>query len=170
MIRLAQEADLPAVDDIYNQAIARRFCTADLKPIEMKRRHDWWQAHDPQRYPIYVYLIDTGQGEEQIAGWVSLSAYRTGREALQDVAEISYYVDDDHQGQGLGSQLVEFAIQAARQMGKRVLFAAMIEGNAGSMALAKKFGFDQWGYIPEAIRCFGETRGHVYMGKLLEKA
>jgi L-amino acid N-acyltransferase YncA len=160
-VRLAVEVDLPAIDAIYNQAIARHFLTADLKPIGETRRREWFDAHDEVRYPIYVYE------EERVLGWLSLSAYRPGREALQDVAEVSYYVEEAHRGEGIGTRLMEHALTESRRMKKRVLFAVIIDGNNASAALLKKFGFEQWGYLPQVIACYGEVRGQVYLGKIL---
>jgi phosphinothricin acetyltransferase len=159
---LAVEADLPAIDAIYNQAITQHFCTADLHPIGAQRRREWFDAHEPARYPVFVYDQDGN-----VLGWLSLSAYRPGREALQDVAEVSYYVDEAHRGEGIGSRLVEHALIESMRMNKRVLFAIIIEGNEASVALLKRFGFEQWGYLPQVIACYGEVRGQLYLGKIL---
>ena len=164
-IRLATAADLPAINAIYNQAVARRFLTADLQPVSMERRLDWFAAHDPARYPVYVY-----EEQGQVLGWLSLSAYRPGRQGLQDVAEISYYVDEARQGMGIGSQLMAHAIAESRRMKKRVLFAVIIEGNAASLALLQKFAFQQWGYLPQVVSCAGQLRGQIYLGRILDPA
>ena len=160
-VRLATAADLSAMDAIYNQAIAERFCTADLKPIGEQRRREWFDAHNTERYPVYVYA------EDRVLGWLSLSAYRPGREALQDVAEVSYYVDNGRRGEGIGSRLMEHALAESVRMKKRVLFAVIIEGNDASAALLKKFGFEQWGTLPQVISCYGEVRAQIYLGKIL---
>jgi len=160
-VRLATEVDLPAIDAIYNQAITEHFCTADLKPIGEQRRREWFDAHNVERYPVFVYE------EDRVLGWLSLSAYRPGREALQDVAEVSYYVDEAHRGEGIGSRLMEHALAESIRMKKRVLFAVIIEGNDASAALLKKFGFEQWGILPQVIACYGEVRAQIYLGKLL---
>jgi L-amino acid N-acyltransferase YncA len=54
-------------------------------------------------------------------------------------------------------------------MKKRVLFAIIIEGNNTSVALLKKFGFEQWGCLPQVIACYGEVRGYLYLGKILTR-
>ncbi len=161
-IRLASEADLPVIDKIYNQAIAQRFCTADLTPIGMTRRREWFAAHPAQEYPIYLY-----ESDNIIRGWLSLSPYRPGREALKQVAEVSFYVAEDARGKRIGSHLLEHAIQACPALEKRILFAIVIEGNSASLALLKKHGFEQWGYLPQVIACYGETRGQFYLGRIL---
>ena len=161
-IRIASAADLPAIDEIYNQAVAQHFQTGDLQPIGDRRRQEWFDAHNPHTYPIYLY-----EENGSVLGWLSLSVYRPGRQALQDVAELSYYVALAHQGKGIGTCLLDHAISESRCMGKRVLFAVIIDGNAASLSLLKKFGFEKWGYLPEVISCYGEVRGQVYLGRVL---
>lgn len=161
-LRLATVDDLDRIDAIYNQAIAHGFCTAHLHPLGPEERAAWFARHDPATHPVYVYVED-----EAVLGWASLSAYRPGREALQDVAELSYYVDFDHHRRGIGTRLVGRMEQAARARDLRVLFAIIIEGNAGSIALLRDAGFEPWGYLPEVVRHRGETRGQHYLGKVL---
>ena len=85
MIRIATDTDLPAIVEIYNEAVAERFATADLTPVTLERREQWFEEHDPSAFPIYVFDEDG-----VVRGWCSLSCYRSGREALLGSAEISY--------------------------------------------------------------------------------
>src|SRR5688500_5017195 len=91
-IRKATELDLPAIVEIYNQAIKRKFCTAHTHLLSVMDRMEWYQKHDDQ-HPLFVAI----KGHE-IAGWLSFTAYREGRGALNGVREVSYYVHGDHQG------------------------------------------------------------------------
>jgi len=54
-IRLAVLTDLPRIVAIYNQAIAAKNATADTVPFTVEQRLDWFQAHPPDAYPVYVY-------------------------------------------------------------------------------------------------------------------
>ena len=47
MIRIATDTDLPAIVEIYNEAVAERFATADLTPVTLERREQWFEEHDP---------------------------------------------------------------------------------------------------------------------------
>ena len=159
-IRLASTADLSAVADIYNDAVAQRFATADLSATTVDQRLRWFHEHDPGTYPVYV-LEDQGI----VCGWCSLSAYRPGRAALFGTAEISYYVANHSRGQGVGTALVRHAVREAPALGKRVLFGILLERNAASIRLMTKCGFELWGRLPDVASIDGELVSHVYYGR-----
>jgi len=158
-IRLAQKEDLPAINGIYNQAVEERFCTAHLSPVNMEERMLWFSAHPPQRYPVYVSF----EGE-RITGWVALGPYRTNRQALDHVAEVSYYVDSSCRGRGIGNRLLQFAIARAPDYGIRILMAILLSRNPASIGLLEKFGFSLWGTMPGIARIDMENADHLYMG------
>ena len=43
------------------------------------------------------------------------------------------------------------------------------EGNEISIQLLKKYGFEQWAYLPNFINFDGTYRGHIYLGKEIDK-
>ncbi|MDR8391629.1 GNAT family N-acetyltransferase [Aliifodinibius sp. S!AR15-10] len=163
MIRPATKDDLSAIDYIYNQAIYAGFCTAHLHPVDEQERRAWFKDHSEHKYPIYVY-----ENDGEVLGWAALSPYRKGREALRETAELSYYVDFKHHGQDIGTQLVQHCLDECSKLNKRVLIAIIIDGNDASIGLLEKFGFSEWGYLPETIKYEGEVRGQRYMGKVVE--
>src|SRR5262245_26514954 len=55
MIRIAAFDDLPEIVAIYNEAVAHRFATADLKPVTVDQRVAWFREHDSATFPIYVF-------------------------------------------------------------------------------------------------------------------
>jgi L-amino acid N-acyltransferase YncA len=160
MIRIATATDLPAIVEIYNEAVAERFATADLTPVTLERREQWFAEHDPSAFPIYVFVEDG-----LVRGWCSLSCYRSGREALLGSAEISYYVASSARGRGVGSALLRHAILEAPGLGKRVLFAILLEKNRASVRLMEKCGFELWGRLPDVALIEGELVSHLYYGR-----
>ncbi len=162
MIRLAQQTDLPAINAIYNQAIEQRFCTAHLNPVDMEYTTLWFSSHGADRYPVHVFV----EGE-RITGWVSLGPYRTDRQALAHVSEVSYYVDRESRGRGIGSQLLHHAINVAPDYGLSILVAILLSKNPASIALLLKSGFSEWGCMP-GIASIGEgSADHLYYGRKL---
>ena len=158
-IRLACREDLPAINKIYNQAVQQRFCTAHLSPVSLKQHEEWFAEHDPDRFPLFVAGPD-----DHVSGWVSLSPYRSGRQALVHVGEVSYYVDEKERGKSVGTMLLEHAITVAPGFGLSVLIAILLDKNPVSIALLKKFGFSQWGAMPGIARIENETADHLYYG------
>jgi phosphinothricin acetyltransferase len=160
-IRPATIADLPAIVDIYNHAVADRFATADTSPVTVDQRRPWFEAHDAE-YPMCVL-----EHEGAIGGWYSLSPYRSGRAAVRGTAELSYYVGTESRGRGYGTALVTHAIAEGRRLGKRVLFCIILERNAASVGLMRKCGFELWGRLPDVASIDGELVSHVYYGRRL---
>jgi L-amino acid N-acyltransferase YncA len=160
MVRLAELDDLPAIILIYNQAIAHRFATGDLKAVTADSRRDWFFEHDPAQHPLYIW-----EEKREILGWCSLSPYRRGRAALRFTAEISYYVRADSQRRGIASRLVEHSIAACPCLRIKTLFAIVLEPNSRSCALLEKFGFERWGFLPNVADFDGQECGHVYYGR-----
>lgn len=158
-IRQARQEDLPAINQIYNQAVCQRFSTAHLEPVSLKEREDWFVLHDPMRFPVYVATL-----EPRILGWLSLGPYREDRQALAHVAEVSYYVDEKEQGKGYGSILLEFAMQHAPDFGFSVLIAILLDKNPASIGLLEKYGFKEWGRMPGIALIDGQKADHLYYG------
>jgi len=157
--RKATWEDLEAINEIYNQAVEQRFCTAHLEPVGMEYRREWFAQHDPEKYPVFVACQS-----KEITGWVSLGPYRLGRQALAHVGEVSYYVERGHRGRGTGSLLMEHAMKKAPDFGLTVLVAILLNRNPPSMALLKKFGFSEWGVMPGIARISHDSADHLYYG------
>ena len=159
-IRLATPADLPRLVEIYNQAIASHTATADTIPFSVETRRGWFNVHTPDTYPIYVY---EGDGH-LVVGYLSISPYRD-RPALSRTAEISYYVDYSQHGRGIGSALMDHALQDARRIGKKVYLAILLEWNTSSLRLLEKFEFSRWGHLPNVAEFDGKLCGQYIYGR-----
>jgi len=158
-IRKARQADLPAINEIYNQAVRQRFCTAHLEEMKIGERERWFALHNNASYPVFVAI--TGR---EVAGWISLGPYREDRQALAHVAEVSYYVHEQERGNGVGSSLLRRAIQIAPDYGFSILIAILLSRNPSSIGLLEKFGFEEWGRMPAIARVDGELADHLYFG------
>lgn len=158
-IRVAEEKDLAAINEIYNQAVRHRFSTAHLLPVTLEERRSWYLQHDPSKFPVFVT-----EAQGRIAGWISLGPYRSERQALAHVAEVSYYVHKDMQGKSMGSQLLKYVIEKASVYGFSVLIAILLDKNLASIELLKKFNFRLWGRMPGIARIEKEIADHLYYG------
>ncbi|MDW7692868.1 GNAT family N-acetyltransferase [Flammeovirgaceae bacterium SG7u.111] len=159
-IRPAISDDFESVIHIYNQAVTSSFCTADTEPVTLEERLDWFRSHVGGAYPIFV-----AESEGEVLGWISISAYRLGRKALRFAVEVSYYVERNLLGKGIGSFLMDCALKEAKELGYKSIFAILLDRNEKSIALLEKFGFEKWGHLPEICDFDGEICGQFYYGR-----
>ena len=158
-IRKARQTDLPTINQIYNQAVRQRFCTAHLDEVRMEERERWFATRDMDVYPVFVVVADG-----LVMGWVSLGPYRKDRQALSHVAELSYYVAEGQRGKGVASSLLQYAIDLAPSFGFSILVAILLSKNGASIGLLEKFGFREWGRMPEIARIDNQLADHLYYG------
>lgn len=156
----AKQNDLAAIVAVYNQAIATKIATADTVPVTAENKQLWFDEHSDEKYPLLV-----AEYNEDVVGWISLSAYRKGRQALQHTAEVSYYIHQNYLQQSIGSKLMEAIMIKAKDLGYKNLIAIIIDANTASVALLKKFGFQQWGLMPGIIEMESKTYNHSYYGR-----
>lgn len=161
-IRCANRDDLKAITEIYNQAILKGGCTADTETFLPGQRLPWLKEHQSPEFPLYVYEKD-----EQVVGYTYLSAYRPGRQATRLTAEVSFYIHQDYQHQGIGSSLLHYVIGKSRELGYQTLIAILLECNTASQKLLEKYGFMQWGRLPGVAVFDGEAIAHLYYGLIL---
>ncbi|MBJ6360403.1 GNAT family N-acetyltransferase [Paenibacillus sp. GCM10012307] len=160
-IRYATEADLPEIVFIYNSTIPSRYVTADLEPVTVESRRDWFRNHTPDKHPIWV-AIRNGK----LIAWASLSAFY-GRPAYAATAEFSIYVAETARRTGVGKVLLEHVMQECPQLGIRNLLGFVFGHNEPSLALLRKYGFTQYGHFPEVAELDGVKRDLVILGKQL---
>lgn len=158
-IRLAEYKDLEALVEIYNQAILTGRCTADMDTFSVEERTSWFEEHLSLEYPLYVYEVDN-----KVVGYIYFSGYRPGRRAMKHTAEVSYYIHKDYQRQGIGSKMMEFAIEKSKELNFKTLVAILLAFNIPSIKLLKKFGFEEWGCLPDIAEFDGEITSHLYYG------
>jgi len=162
-IRFGERKDLPIIVDIYNQTIRSGAATGDLDEFEVEDRLNWFEKFTSNNYPIYVIEKDG-----VVAGYGTLSPYRPGRRAMNSIAEISFFLDEEYHGMGLGSFLVDHMIKDCQRIRKKALLAILLDINDKSIGLLKKFGFEEWGHFPEVIELKGKTCGQLIYGLKLK--
>ena len=137
IIRAAEHRDAAAIAAIYNQGIAERGSTFETEP----RSADEIDARlgDQLRFPTLV-AEDAGA----VLGWAALSSYRP-RACYAGIGEFSVYLDRTARGLGVGRQLVEALVEAARERGYWKLVSRIFPFNVASRALCRACGFREVG-------------------------
>lgn len=161
-IRHAVPADLSAIAEIYNQAIAYGGCTADTFPPG----ESYWQMLLDEHPAEYFPLLVAGYNGK-VVGWLSISPYRKGRHGLRFTAEVSYYVHTDFQSRGIGSMLMQEALDMASVLGLKTYIAILLDANQASIRLLERYGFARWAHLPGVADFEGREMGQYYYGRRL---
>jgi L-amino acid N-acyltransferase YncA len=159
-IRLAQDSDLHAIVEIYNQSIPGRMATADLNPVSVEEKKDWFHGHTKNR-PIVV-----AEENGMIVGWGSLKNFY-GRPAYSGTAEASIYIRNNEQNKGIGEKLLLHLIEIAPALDIHTLLGFIFAHNLPSISLVKKHGFEEWGMLPDVAVMMNEKISLLILGKKL---
>ncbi|KWU49931.1 GNAT family N-acetyltransferase [Pseudomonas palleroniana] len=157
MIRDATEQDLPAIRDIYNDAVRNTTAIWNEQPVNLANRLAWFSARQAQGYPV---LVSTENNE--VTGYASFGDWRPF-EGFRYSVEHSVYVRSDQRGKGVGPRLMEALIERARACGKHVMVAAIESGNQASIRLHERQGFITTGQMPRVGIKFGRWLDLTFM-------
>lgn len=159
-IRLATQADLAAINAIYNHYVLHSTCTYQEEPSTDDERAAWFAAHGP-KHPITV-----AERAGEVLGWGSLSKFHP-RSAYGRTVENSVYVRHDLHRQGLGSALLADLIDRAPALGHHTLMALIDADQAGSVAIHRKHGFEPVAHLKEVGYKFGRWLDVVYLQRMV---
>ena len=157
--RRATRGDLPSIVEIYNATIPSRLVTADLEPVSIESRIEWFGQHKPDFRPLWV-----AERDGHVAGWLSFSTFY-GRPAYNKTAELSVYVGESFRNRGLGSYFLANAIAHAPSIGIDRLIGFVFAHNQPSLELFGKFGFEHWGELPGVTLLDGVERDVIILGR-----
>ena len=155
--------DLPKIVEIYNSTVASRLVTADLEPVSVESKLDWFSEHNSETRPLWMVQ----DSQENTIGWVSFQDFY-GRPAYQKTAEISIYIDENFRDKGFGRQILELSIEKCPSLGIENLLAFIFAHNLPSLTLFEKFGFELWGNLKNIAELDGEKRSLIILGKTIK--
>lgn len=141
MIRLATINDLSAIVDIYNQTILLRYVTADLTPITVSSRLEWFNQFNESR-PLWVFERDG-----VVKAWTSLRSFY-GRPAYNTTVEIGIYIDEKFRKAGIGELMLLHAHRESKRIGIETILAFIFANNTVSINFFKKHGYLEYGLLP----------------------
>ncbi|KAI9189792.1 hypothetical protein H9P43_001225 [Blastocladiella emersonii ATCC 22665] len=161
-IRLATEADVAAINAIYNHYVNTSTCTFQLTP-ESDAARLAWLTH-PDRHAVYVAESATTNPTAAVVGWASLSRH-SPREGYARTADSSIYIAPGHHRRGIGRALMAAVLDHARTRvpGLRVVVAGATADQAASIALHAALGFRQVARFEGVGEKFGRVLDVVYM-------
>ncbi len=142
-IRLMRPEDVPAVAQIYNEAIARSESTNEFEPRTREQCGDWILTGD-ERFSGYV-----AERDDQVVGWGALTRLYP-RAAYDATAELSVYVSAGQRRGGIGRALSAHIVDRARALDHHLLIAFVFAHPEWLVDAVRRRGFDHCGTLPEA--------------------
>lgn len=163
-LRSATRADVPAILDIYNDAVLHTTASYDLVPVSLESRQAWFDHKTEQGWPILV-----AEHAGQVVGWATFGPFRE-KAAYAGTVEHSVYVRGGYRGAGIGLQLMERLIAQARQQELHVMVGGIDADNASSIAFHERLGFVQVAHMPQVGYKFDRWLDLVFMQLMLQDA
>jgi L-amino acid N-acyltransferase YncA len=153
-IRPAQAGDARAMAELFAGVAAERDGIATEPPVDVDERTAVFAA------TVGGSVVAAAGG--RVVGMIHVEASRHG------FGEFGMLVDRDWRGRGVGSALVEAAIDWARGAGLHKLCLEVFPHNAAGIALYRRAGFTQEGRrVAQYRRASGELWDTIVMGRAL---
>jgi len=143
-------AHLPAIRAIYNDAILNSTSLYEYEPRSEETMQEWFASRTRDGVPVLGIEWEPGV----LAGFATWGPFRP-RAAYKYSAEHSVYVAEQFRGEGVGRQLMQAIVAAAKKRGLHMLVAGIDASNVASVALHSSLGFRCCGTIREAGFKFG---------------
>ena len=155
----AQSHDLIRIVSTYNSTIASRLVTADLEPVTVESKQAWFDAHSPNRRPLWIVEAD-----DLYAGWMSFNSFY-GRPAYDGTVEVSIYLEESARGKGIGKNCLQKAFDVCPELNIKTLLGFIFDHNEPSLKLFYNMGFEKWAHLPKIANMIDAERGLIILGK-----
>ena len=161
-IRLAREADIPVISDIYNHIILNTTAVYQYVAQTLDMRKAWYDAKMKDGYPVFV-----AEDEGLVVGFSSYGPFRAWA-AYKYTVENSVYVAEGQRGKGIGKLLIQPLIDSAREKGMHAIIAGIDATNDSSVRLHQSFGFREVAHFKEVGYKFGRWLDLKFLELVLE--
>jgi len=154
VVRPARAGDARAMAEVFAAVAAERDGIATEPPVDAQ-----------ERAAVFALSADgtiVAVAGDRVVGMIHIEASRHG------FGEFGMLVDRDWRGRGVGSALVQAAVDRARGQGLHKLCLEVFPHNTAAIALYRKCGFTEEGRrVKQYRRASGELWDTIVMGLLL---
>jgi phosphinothricin acetyltransferase len=155
-----KEDYLDAVHQIYTHYILNTTATFHARQLSREEMRKIVFS-DSDKYKTFVVL-----DADQVCGYALISQHKN-REAYDETAEISIYLQTGYAGKGLGSFALKHVEDYARQQQLHVLIATICGENEASIRLFSQNGYEKCAHYREVGQKFGQRLDIVAYQKIL---
>ena len=150
LVRYGESRDVEALNDLYNHYVEATPITFDLEPTTLEQRRDWldeFKQTGPHRLLV-------AEQDGAILGFAGTHRYRD-RAAYDSTVEVTIYCHPDATGRGIGTLLYTRLFEAIAGEDLHMAIAGVTLPNAASVAIHRRFGFQDAGVTHAVGRKFG---------------
>jgi ribosomal-protein-alanine N-acetyltransferase len=165
-IRPLQQGDSKAV------AAAYRRNREHLAPSDPDRPESFWTDEGQER-DVSRQLTAAAEGRTySYLMWHGSTVVGRGMitnivRAHMHSAVVGYWIDREHQGQGLATTFTEHLVRVALEIGLHRLEAGTMVDNVASQRVLERTGFSRIGVAEKLLYIQGEWRDHVLFQRVL---
>lgn len=145
---------------IYTHYVLHTTATFHARPLTREEMRELVFFRDP-KYKAFVILA-----ENRFCGYVLLTRHKN-REAYDETAEVSIYLDPACKGKGLGRLALAHIEEYAKKQQLHVLVAIICGANNDSINLFEKNGFAKCAHYKEVGKKFGQRLDIVGYQKII---
>ena len=160
-IRSARVEDVPAITDIYNDAVLNTTATFDTEPLSVENRIAWFKNRTKD-FPVIV-AAEAGR----VVAYAALNRW-SDRKAYDISAELSLYVEAEHRGRLIGKRLYVHILELALSTGLYTIILRITADNDVSLGLARRAGFQDVGVLRRCGTKFDRVLDVVLLQKILK--
>ena len=164
-IRDARAGDAAAIAEIANAAILGSTAIWSERPVTAEDRESWIAERTGAGFPVLVAV----DAEDRVLGYASYGPFRP-HDGYRLTVEHSVYVREGLRGGGIGRALLAAVIDRARTAGLHAMVAGIDAGNAGSIRLHERLGFERAGELRQVGAKFGEWLDLAFLVLRLDDA
>ncbi len=159
--REAEPADLPAILEIYNDAVLTTTAVWDDTPRSESAHRDWFAGKRAQGHPVLVV-----ERAGRLAGFGSYGPFRPWP-GYRFTVENSIYTHREHRRMGVARQLLLQLIAHAQRQGMHCIIGGIEAENLASIRLHESVGYTQAACLHQVGRKFDRWLDLVLMERRL---
>ena len=161
--RQIRESDIPGyhacLDSVAREG--RYLAMQEAPPLDAST--SWVNSHITHNYPLHIIQTE----DDRIIGWCDITP--SPRQGFKHRAELGIGLHADFRGLGLGTKLIQSAIEHAKQIKLIRIELDVRESNSAAIKLYYKVGFSIEGTIKKGIQVNSGYENILLMALLLHE-